>query len=98
LIDSAGSPYTLNCDTESCPDVGIIPYQFDAETGVLTKDSQINVASTISQTRDSDGFWTVSGSWTPSAEQAAADKLGITFNVYQGNVQYIVDNVLATST
>lgn len=97
LIDSAGSPYTLNCDTESCPNIGLMAYHFDPETGVLTKDSQISVASTISPTQDSDGFLTVSGSWTPSAEEAAADKLGMTFNVYQGNVQYIVDNVVATS-
>jgi hypothetical protein len=97
LIDSAGSPYTLNCNTETCPDIGLIAYHFDAETGVLSKDSPIRVASTISTTPDSDGFLTVSGSWTPSTKEATADKLGITFNVYQGTVQYIIDNVLATS-
>mmetsp|Transcript_755 Transcript_755/g.1224 ORF Transcript_755/g.1224 Transcript_755/m.1224 type:complete len:193 (+) Transcript_755:1128-1706(+) len=97
LLDSiSGMDYPLDCAVESCPAFGLDSYSFHAESGALPKTVVRTFTSSVSHTKDADGFWKLSGRWQIADDQHLADKIMFRFVVDQPNVQFIVDNIHVT--
>jgi hypothetical protein len=83
----------LDCNFDRCPDAKLEFTYFDPAGGSFS--TQYQVLETLSTSDPNlEGFRTLQARWSlVTQDQARADKVQLVFNVYQGNVQYLLDNV-----
>ena len=78
-----------SCDDFHCPDGVLVAYEFDPVVGTFVQSfDRIEGHITFGG-----AFNHLVAHWKVTEQQALADKIRFSFNVYQGTTQYIVDNI-----
>jgi hypothetical protein len=94
LVNASGMNVVVACDIGgSCPSASVLAGDFDPTTGIVTE-SWMNLGKTDLPYKTGTSFNTMSGSWTVTSAQAAAEKIRIV--ILNGNGEFIIDNVKLT--
>lgn len=92
LGSMSGSEYPLDCGVDICPEFAIHTFSFDVESGGLRRTVIRSLTNSVSDSKDADGFWTLSGTWHVIGDRQV-DKVMFMLIVSQSNIQLLMDNV-----